>query len=83
VAELTATVDRRRLLELLAPYLARLSAVVVVVDGWDEAREEFVRGIEKNGLRVHCVAVGDPGSAGARVRSVPVASILDGRGIVL
>jgi uncharacterized protein (DUF58 family) len=82
-AELEATVDRARLLELLAPYLSRLSAVVMVLDGWDEAREEFVRGVEKSGVRVHCVAVGDSGSAGPRVRSVAVSSILDGRGIVL
>jgi uncharacterized protein (DUF58 family) len=82
-AELEATVDRRRLLELLRPYLSRLSAVVMVLDGWDEAREEFVRGIEKSGVRVHCVAVGDSAGAGAGVRGVAVSSILDGRGIVL
>jgi uncharacterized protein (DUF58 family) len=82
-AELQASVDRRRLLQLLAPYLSRLSAVVMVVDGWDETREEFVRGVEKGGVRVHCVAVGDSVGAGPRVRSISVASILGGRGIVL
>jgi uncharacterized protein (DUF58 family) len=82
-AELEATVDRPRLLQLLAPYLSRLSAVVMVVDGWDETREAFVRGVERSGVRVHCVAVGDPVSAGPRVRSVSVASVLGGRGIVL
>lgn len=86
VAELEPSVDRRRLLQLLAPYLTRLSAVVMVVDGWDETREELVRGVEKSGVRVHCVAVGDSVPAGARragVRAVSVASILGGRGIVL
>jgi uncharacterized protein (DUF58 family) len=82
-AELEESVDRRRLLQLLTPYLSRLSAVVMVVDGWDETREEFVRGVEKRGVRVHCVAVGDSVSAGARVRTASVASILGGRGIVL
>jgi uncharacterized protein (DUF58 family) len=83
VAEPQATVDRRRLLRLLRPYLARLSAVVMVVDAWDETREELVRGIEKSGVRVHCVAVGENAGAGARVKSVSVASVLAGRGIVL
>jgi uncharacterized protein (DUF58 family) len=83
LAEPAASVDRRKLLQLLAPYLSRLSAVVMVVDGWDGAREEFVRGVEKSGVRVHCVAVGDAVSAGGPARSVPVASILGGRGIVL
>jgi uncharacterized protein (DUF58 family) len=80
VAELEANVDRSRLLERLAPYLARLSAVVMIVDGWDEAREAFVRGVEKSGVRVHAVAVGAP-QAGVKV--VSVASILAGKGLVL
>ena len=83
VAEMEASVDRRRLLQLLAPHLSRLSAVVMVVDGWDETREEFVRGVEKTGARVHCVAVGDSVNAGARMRTASVASILGGRGVVL
>ena len=80
-AELEANVDRSRLLERLAPYLARLSAVVMIVDGWDEAREAFVRGVEKSGVRVHAVAVGAAAHAGVKV--VPVASILEGKGLVL
>jgi hypothetical protein len=55
----------------------------MVVDGWDEAREAFVRGMEKSGVRVHAVAVGGPASAGAPVKVVPVASILAGKGLVL
>ena len=81
VAELEAHVDRSRLLERLAPYLARLSAVVMIVDGWDEAREAFLRGVEKSGVRVHAIAVGAP--ANAAVKVVPVASILAGKGLVL
>ena len=81
LAELEANIDRSRLLERLAPYLARLSAVVMIVDGWDEAREAFVRGVEKRGVRVHAVAVGDGVNAGVKV--VPVASILAGKGLVL
>ena len=46
VADLEANVDRSRLLERLAPYLARLSAVVMIVDGWDEAREMCIRDSE-------------------------------------
>jgi uncharacterized protein (DUF58 family) len=81
VAELEANVDRSRLLERLAPYLARLSAVVMIVDGWDEPREAFVRGVEKSGVRVHAIAVGVLADAGVKV--VPVASILAGKGLVL
>jgi uncharacterized protein (DUF58 family) len=81
VADLEANVDRNGLLERLAPYLARLSAVVMIVDGWDEAREAFVRGMEKSGVRVHAIAVGAP--ANASVKVVAVASILDGKGLVL
>lgn len=80
-AELEANVDRSRLLERLAPYLARLSAVVMIVDGWDEAREAFVRGVEKSGVRVRAITVGP--SASPRVMLVPVASILAGKGLVL
>jgi uncharacterized protein (DUF58 family) len=81
VADREANVDRSRLLERLAPYLARLSALVMIIDGWDEAREAFVRGVEKSGVRVHAVAVGT--SASASVKVVSVASILSGRGLVL
>jgi uncharacterized protein (DUF58 family) len=83
VAESEASVDRARLLELLTPYLARLSAVVMIVDGWDEPRREFVRSIEKKGVRVLSVAVGDPGSTQAPVRTVSVAAIRAGEGLFL
>ena len=83
VAEREGSVDRARLLTLLTPYLTRLSAVVMVVDGWDDAREAFLRAIEKKGIRVHCIVVGDPVSAGVRVKTVSVASILAGQGLVL
>ena len=82
VAEMEASVDRARLLERLSPYLVRLSAVVMIVDGWDEAREAFVRGVEKSGVRVHCVAVGDP-VGGAPIRTVSAASVRAGKGLVL
>jgi hypothetical protein len=81
VAEIEPSIDRPRLLELLTPYIARLSAVVMIVDGWDEAREAFVRGVEKSGVRVHAIAVGTPASAGVKV--VAVASILAGKGLIL
>ncbi|HEY1697461.1 MAG TPA: DUF58 domain-containing protein [Polyangiaceae bacterium] len=80
-ADLQANVDRSRLLERLAPHLSRLSAVVLIVDGWDEEREAFVRGIEKSGVRVHAVVVGDVANAGVKV--VSAASILGGKGLVL
>jgi uncharacterized protein (DUF58 family) len=83
VAEMEPSVDRARLLEQLAPYLTRLSAMVMVVDGWDDAREAFLRAVEKSGVRVHCVAVGGPVSASAPVKTVSVASILAGQGLVL
>ncbi|HEY3819970.1 MAG TPA: DUF58 domain-containing protein [Polyangiaceae bacterium] len=83
VAEVDVRVDRGRLLELLTPSLARLSAVVLIVDGWDESREEFVRAVEKRGVRVHCIAVGEASGARARVRTVSVASILAGQGLLL
>jgi uncharacterized protein (DUF58 family) len=83
VAEIAASVDRARLLTLLTPYLSRLSAVVMVVDGWDEARAAFLQAIEKSGVRVHCIAVGDPVVAGTPGKTVSVASILAGQGLVL
>jgi len=83
VAEIAVSVDRDRLLERLRPYLSRLSAVVMVVDAWDEAREAFLRGVERNGVRVHCIAVGDASSTTAPVRTVSVASILAGQGLFL
>ena len=83
VAEMQPAVDRARLLTLLTPYLTRLSAVVMVVDGWDEAREAFLRAIENKGIVVHCIAVGDPVSAGVPVKTVSVASILAGKGLIL
>jgi uncharacterized protein (DUF58 family) len=83
VAEVEASVDRVRLLELLTPYLARLSAVVMIVDGWDEDRERFLRAVEKRGIRVHCIAVGDAASAGTGVKTVSVGSILAGQGLTL
>jgi uncharacterized protein (DUF58 family) len=83
VAEVERNVDRDRLLELLTPYLARLSAVVLIVDGWDEARERFMRGVEKRSVRVHTIVVGDASSAPAPIRTVSAASILAGGGLVL
>lgn len=85
VAEVDTRVDRTRLLQLLTPYLARLSAVVMIVDGWDEAREAFVRGIEKKGVRVHGVAVGAPAKTGGAgpMRTVSIESIRRGEGLML
>jgi uncharacterized protein (DUF58 family) len=84
VAEIETSVDRERLLALLTPYLSRLSAVVLIVDAWDDARDTFLRAIEKKGVRVHCVAVGDASSAsGAPATTVSVASILAGEGLIL
>jgi uncharacterized protein (DUF58 family) len=84
VAEVEESVDRTLLQKLLTPYLARLSALVMVVDGWDESREAFVRAIEKKGVRVHCVAVGEPAKSGGRsVRTVSVASVLEGEALFL
>jgi len=85
IAEVEKSVDRARLLESLTPYLARLSAVVMIVDGWDDAREAFLHAVEKKGVRVHCVAVGAPVrmASGAPVRTVSVASIVAGEGLVL
>jgi len=83
VAELEADVDRTRLLRLLEPYLARLSAVVMIVDGWDDEREAFLRAIEKKGIRVSCIAVGEPAARGAVARTASVESILAGQGLVL
>jgi uncharacterized protein (DUF58 family) len=84
VAEIETSVDRDRLLALLTPYLSRLSAVVMIVDGWDDAREAFLRAVEKKGVRVHCVAVGDaPSASGSAATTVSVASIRAGKGLVL
>ena len=57
----------------------------MIVDGWDEAREAFLRAVEKKGVRVHCVAVGAPVrmASGAPVRTVSVASIVSGEGLIL
>jgi uncharacterized protein (DUF58 family) len=84
VAEIQESVDRERLLALLTPYVSRLSAVVLIVDGWDDARAAFLRAVEKMGVRVHCVAVGDvPSAPGGPTTTVSVASILTGEGLLL
>lgn len=85
VAEVEKSIDRTRLLKLLTPYLSRLSAVVLVVDGWDDAREAFLLAIEKKGVRVHCIAVGAAVSraSGAPLRTVSIASVAAGEGLIL
>ena len=84
-ADLEPNVDHSRLLARLAPHLARLSAVVMVATVWDEPREAFVRGIEKSGVRVRAVVVGDPTDvlASPSRTVVSVASIQAGTGLVL
>ncbi len=84
-AELEPSVDRARLVKVLGPYLARLSAVVMIVDGWDEDREAFLRAIEKKGVRVQCIAVGSPvqRASGLPVKTVAPAAILAGEGVSL
>lgn len=78
VAELHPNVDRTVVLERLEPFLPRLSAVVMVTDGWDAAREALRRGLEQRGVRVHCVVVGEGGSS---VRSIAIETIESGAGI--
>ncbi len=83
-AELDARPDRAQTARLLAPYLANLSTLVMVVDRWDEARESFARGIESSGVIVRAIAVGEPQSrvSGERIRGVSIEAVLLGAPVV-
>jgi hypothetical protein len=77
-----------RLLGQLQPHLARLSSVVLVELGWDEARASFVRAVEAQGVAAGVIVAGelaggeDP-RATAPVRCVPLAAIQQGQEIAL
>ena len=72
-----------RLLGQLAPHLGRLSSIVLVALGWDEARAAFVQAIEAQAVAVLVVVVGDEPQRTPRVKSVPLAAILRGQEIAL
>jgi uncharacterized protein (DUF58 family) len=71
------------LLGQLQPHLGRLSSVVLVALGWDQARAAFVQAIEAQGVAVVVIVAGDAPEAAERVRSVPLSAIQQGQEIAL
>ena len=51
--------DGGRTIDLLAPYLGRLSSVVLVLHAWDAPRQQLVRRIQRSGVSVKALVVGD------------------------
>ena len=43
---------------LVLRYATEMTACVVVLTGWDEEREEFVRSLRKSGMKVHLYVIG-------------------------
>lgn len=58
--------DAGRTVGLLAPYLGRLSSVVLVLHRWDPPRQALARQLRRRGVSVKALVVGDgPGSGEA------------------
>jgi uncharacterized protein (DUF58 family) len=72
-----------RLLGRLVPQLSRLSSLVFVALGWDEARAAFISTIEARGVRCVVFVVGDSAARSARFTSVSLDAISSGQEIAL
>jgi len=72
-----------RLMGRLVPHLSRLSSLVFVALGWDEARAAFVSWIEARGVRCVVFVVGDEPERSARFTSVSLHAISSGQEIAL
>jgi uncharacterized protein (DUF58 family) len=71
------------LLARLAPHLVRLSSVVFVALGWDEARARFAATVEARGLRCLAFVVGESSARSPRYRCVSLAAITAGQELAL
>lgn len=66
--------DTQRTLDLLAPYVARLSSVVLVVHTWDGPRQLLAQRLRQSGVSVKTLVVGD-GPTSQDVTYVPLSQI--------
>ena len=83
VAVPESTFASARLLGRLVPQLSRLSSLVFVALGWDEARAAFVSTIEARGVRCVVFVVGDKVERSARFTNVSLSAITSGQEIAL
>ncbi len=66
--------DAGRTVDLLAPYLGRLSSVVLVLHRWDAPRQALARRLQQSGVSVKTLVVGE-GTSTKDVTHVPVAHV--------
>jgi hypothetical protein len=67
----------------LSPHLERLSSVVLVALGWDDARAAFVAAIRARGVETLVLVVGDRTSRTAQTTMVPLDAITRGEALAL
>ncbi|HMJ55632.1 MAG TPA: DUF58 domain-containing protein [Polyangiaceae bacterium] len=67
----------------LSPYLERLSSVVLVALGWDDARAAFVAAIRARGVETLVLVVGDRTSRTTHATTVALDSITRGEALAL
>jgi uncharacterized protein (DUF58 family) len=83
VADAESEFASARLMGRLVPHLSRLSSLVFVALGWDEARAAFVSWIEARGVRCVVFVVRDELERSARFTSVSLRAITSGQEIAL
>ena len=71
------------LLGRLSPHLERLSSVVLVALGWDDARAAFVAAIRARGVETLVLVVGDRASRTTHATTVPLDAITRGEALAL
>ncbi len=71
-----------RWLAELAPYLGRLSSILLVSVGWNDERQAFVASLEARGMSCSAWVVGT-GAAAAKARYVPLDAITRGEELAL
>lgn len=74
--------DTERTVDLLAPYLGRLSSVVLVLHAWDAPRQVLARRLRQMGVSVKVLVVGE-GTTTAEVTHVAVDRIEGDEGLSL
>lgn len=74
--------DPTRTMDLLAPYLGRLSSVVIILHRWDPPRQQLARRLRQSGVSVKVLVVGD-GPATTEVTPVPLSRIEGAEAVTL
>lgn len=77
-----AAFDAQRTVDLLAPYLSRLSSVVLVLHAWDAPRQVLAMRLRQAGVSVKTIVVGD-GPSTSEVVQVSVDRIEGDEGLSL